>query len=285
MKKPFKPTYLYIKTHNVTGLKYFGKMTTNRKQYRGSGTYWLRHIGKYGYDVNTEVLGYFTDEISCVLYALEFSRINDIVDSKEWANLYPENGLNGGDTFSHRSQEANQSSKEKRKITFSKMTDSEKEEIRRKNSEGVKKYIAENKSEHSKRSQQTAAKRKASGNDWHSPETRVKISESNKSRTDEVKKKISKTLTGRKNPKHSAFMKTLVGVDNKNTRIFTVIAPDGNIEEIIGCKQLRKFCVQNTLAYESLLKYINLGRVETMTAKRPRIEMRNIIGYEIKESA
>ena len=24
----FKPTYLYVKTHNKTGLKYFGKTTT-----------------------------------------------------------------------------------------------------------------------------------------------------------------------------------------------------------------------------------------------------------------
>jgi hypothetical protein len=27
MSKQFKPTYLYIKTHNITGLKYFGKTT------------------------------------------------------------------------------------------------------------------------------------------------------------------------------------------------------------------------------------------------------------------
>ena len=31
--KQFKPTYLYVKTHNVTGLKYFGKTTLNRKRY------------------------------------------------------------------------------------------------------------------------------------------------------------------------------------------------------------------------------------------------------------
>lgn len=34
----FKPTYLYIKIHNDTGLKYFGKTCSKTpKQYKGSG--------------------------------------------------------------------------------------------------------------------------------------------------------------------------------------------------------------------------------------------------------
>lgn len=90
-------TYLYIKTHNQTGLKYFGK--TNKKDietYRGSGTYWLRHINKYGYDVTTEILGeYELYSSDLVDDAINFSINNNIVESKEWANLEIENGLNG----------------------------------------------------------------------------------------------------------------------------------------------------------------------------------------------
>jgi len=48
--------YLYIKTHNITGLKYLGY--TKRKdpyKYKGSGDYWTKHINKHGYDVTTEI--------------------------------------------------------------------------------------------------------------------------------------------------------------------------------------------------------------------------------------
>jgi hypothetical protein len=96
--KPFYPTYLYIKTHNTTGLKYFGKTTGNPFEYRGSGKHWLSHIKKHGYDVSTEVLGYYTTPDECKHAALKFSQENHIVESKNWANMIDENGLDGGDT-------------------------------------------------------------------------------------------------------------------------------------------------------------------------------------------
>ena len=52
----FYPTILYVKTHNVTGLKYLGKTVQNPYEYTGSGTHWLRHLKKYGTDVTTEIL-------------------------------------------------------------------------------------------------------------------------------------------------------------------------------------------------------------------------------------
>ena len=33
-------TTLYIKTHKITGLKYFGKTTLNPFTYNGSGSHW-----------------------------------------------------------------------------------------------------------------------------------------------------------------------------------------------------------------------------------------------------
>lgn len=92
----FKPTYLYVKTHNITGLKYFGKTIQDPFKYKGSGKYWQRHIQKYGYDVNTHIIGYYTDENECTRIALEFSDKHHIVESKNWANLMPENGICGG---------------------------------------------------------------------------------------------------------------------------------------------------------------------------------------------
>ena len=93
----FKPTYLYIKTHNVTGLKYFGKTTKDPYKYFGSGTRWLRHLEVHGKNVETDILGYFTDKQKCLQVALEFSIKNNIVESTEWANFRIES-LDGGDT-------------------------------------------------------------------------------------------------------------------------------------------------------------------------------------------
>lgn len=93
----FKPTYLYIKTHNVTNLKYFGKTVQNPFTYTGSGTHWTRHLKYHGNNVSTEIVGFFTDKTKCKLAAIKFSIENNIVESKEWANLKIEE-LDGGDT-------------------------------------------------------------------------------------------------------------------------------------------------------------------------------------------
>lgn len=89
--------YLYIKTHNKTGLKYFGKTVLNPYSYTGSGKYWKRHLKKYGYDISTEIYGCYTDKNKCMEDAIKFSKENNIVESKEWANLMLE-CLDGGDT-------------------------------------------------------------------------------------------------------------------------------------------------------------------------------------------
>lgn len=95
----FKPTYLYIKTHNTTKLKYFGKTTSiDPYTYLGSGKYWVRHLNIHGKDISTEILGYFTDENECKRMASEFSTKHNITESKEWANLKNETGTDGGDT-------------------------------------------------------------------------------------------------------------------------------------------------------------------------------------------
>jgi group I intron endonuclease len=88
-------TFLYIKTHNVTGLKYFGKTTQEPYTYPGSGKRWKSHLKKHGNDVTTEIHGSYTDEEKLVAAALTFSHENNIVKDKIWANLMEENGLDG----------------------------------------------------------------------------------------------------------------------------------------------------------------------------------------------
>jgi hypothetical protein len=94
------PTVLYIKQHSITGLKYFGKTTRNPYKYNGSGDYWTNHIKKHGrkHIITTWVSEPYIDSNTISEFALAFSKDNNIVESSGWANLKPENGLNGGIT-------------------------------------------------------------------------------------------------------------------------------------------------------------------------------------------
>ena len=99
----FHPTWLYIKQHNVTGLKYFGMHGgADPAKYRGSGTFWKNHLKAHGNDVTTTWCQLFTSKDALVEHAIKFSSENDIVNSAEWANLIPETGLEGA-TKGHKS--------------------------------------------------------------------------------------------------------------------------------------------------------------------------------------
>lgn len=93
----FKPTRLAIK--RLAGQLYFCKSTKKDFiTYVGSGVRWLKRIKKYGRK-NVETL-WVSDWYSCPHelqeIALHFSKENQIVESDKWANLKPENGLDGG---------------------------------------------------------------------------------------------------------------------------------------------------------------------------------------------
>ena len=96
--------YLYVKTHK-TGLKYLGKTNQDPYKYRGSGTYWRRHLDKYGDDHSTEILLETDDKELFKKTALYYSDLWNIVESDEWANLVPEQG-DGGDTSSSENYQA-----------------------------------------------------------------------------------------------------------------------------------------------------------------------------------
>lgn len=98
----FAPTWLYVKRHRLTGLKYFGKTIRDPIKYIGSGRYWKNHINIHGRDVETVWCELFTDKNSLIEFAELFSEFYNIVNevdingNKCWANEIPENGLQGG---------------------------------------------------------------------------------------------------------------------------------------------------------------------------------------------
>lgn len=98
------PTYLYIKEHSLTGMRYLGKTTKKDPyKYNGSGKYWIRHIKKYGkkYIKTLWVSEIWNNKDDLREFALLLSEELDIVNSDKWANLKPENGNDGGGDWSH----------------------------------------------------------------------------------------------------------------------------------------------------------------------------------------
>lgn len=93
-----KPIFLYVKIHNTTKLKYFGKTIQVPFKYKGSGTRWLNHLKVHGSDLTTEIVGEFFSKQEAYDVALKFSIDNNIVESNEWANLKIED-ISGG--FDH----------------------------------------------------------------------------------------------------------------------------------------------------------------------------------------
>ena len=180
----FPPTYLYIKKHNKTGLKYFGRTTRNDPvAYQGSGNYWGRHLKKHGNDVSTMWYHLYDDKEIIKEEALAFSSSHNIVDSKEWANLMPEDGINGS-VVGRKTKPHSEETKRKISEAHSRRTTPR---IRKPQSEETKEKI------------RLAIKNKGP----RSEETRKKISIGNTGNivSAETKEKIGNASKGRKCPK------------------------------------------------------------------------------------
>jgi hypothetical protein len=201
--------YLYLKTHNLTGLKYLGKTESEDPYaYRGSGKHWSRHLKKHGNDVTTEVLFQTEDKEEFKKVALDYSYKWNIVESKDFANMTPEEGQGGntneGKKFSEETKrkqsEARKGKKHseetKRKMREAKSVEknpnygkTHSEETKRKQSDAKK---GKKRTEESKRKQSEARKGKYMGE--KSPNYGKKFSE-------ETKRKMSEARKGKPKPK------------------------------------------------------------------------------------
>ena len=88
--------YLYKKIHKTTNIKYLGFTRKNPYKYKGSGIRWIAHLKKHGNDVNTEILFETSDRNEIQIQGEYYSKLWNVVDSSEWANLKPETGEGGG---------------------------------------------------------------------------------------------------------------------------------------------------------------------------------------------
>lgn len=184
--KKFYPTYLYVKTHNKTGLQYFGKTTKDPLKYLGSGKHWRRHLKIHGVDISTTVIGYYTNPEECANAAITFSKVHNIVNSNKWANMILENGLDGGATTSGpRSEDT------KKKISASK-----------KGKKLTPEHIARCKAG------SVNVRKRQVGEYVCSEETKQKIREARKHQiiTEETRKKISDSQKGKLRPEASIWL-------------------------------------------------------------------------------
>ena len=85
--------YLYVKTHNKTGLKYLGKTTSkDPHKYRGSGADWKIHLKEHGINYITEILKECQSKEELNQWGRYYSDLWDVVNSSNWANRIPETG-------------------------------------------------------------------------------------------------------------------------------------------------------------------------------------------------
>lgn len=97
-----KKHYLMIKTHKHTKMKYLCKKTTDNIDtcytYKGSGKYWLRHLAIHGTDITTVIVEVCDTKEELTQKGIQWSKMLNVVDSEEYANLVEERG-DGGPTM------------------------------------------------------------------------------------------------------------------------------------------------------------------------------------------
>lgn len=88
--------YLMVKTHKITGLKYLCQTKkSDPYKYLGSGKYWRLHLKKHGSDFHTEILKECTNKVELRNWGIHYSKLWNVSDSDEWANLKDETGDGG----------------------------------------------------------------------------------------------------------------------------------------------------------------------------------------------
>ena len=91
-----KPTILYVMTHIITGFKYLGQTTRDLNLYYGSSRVFTEHCKEWSFLVEKEVLLVTTDPDELAERGRYYSKLWNVVDDPNWANLREEAGLSCG---------------------------------------------------------------------------------------------------------------------------------------------------------------------------------------------
>lgn len=177
--------FLYVKTSPL-GLKYLGKTIRDPFKYRGSGLVWLNHIKKHkirSKDIVTEILFETSDETELKEKGVYYSKLFNVVESSEWANLKEENG-DGGWSERHTDITKKKMSEIKKGKTLS-------DDVKKRMSDGQK---GKKMSEDTKK-KMSASKKKMTD------ETKEKIRQAANNRSDAYKLKMSLIKRGLLKPK------------------------------------------------------------------------------------
>jgi len=83
--------YLYIKTHNKTGLKYLGKTTSpDPHKYIGSGKDWKTHLKEHGRNFTTEILKECSTNDELSQWGRYYSKLWDIAKTAKFRKIRSE---------------------------------------------------------------------------------------------------------------------------------------------------------------------------------------------------
>ena len=241
--------YLYVKVHNKTGLKYLGvTASTNPHSYSGSGVYWKNHLNKHGFDYSTEILKECKTKDEVKEWGLYYSRLWNIVESKEWANLKEEQG-DGGRQSKEVREKIGKAGKGRVPWNKGKQMWSVEE----------RKLIGERSKQRGLQSQETIAKRvmKTTGKTrTDEQKTRMSLAQKGRTISKSHAKKISNATKGRK-PWNTG--KTLTDIKYKTTAKKWIIC---NLEtkQEFAVFSLRQWCKTQNFNYQVFHRNIKQGK-------------------------
>ena len=244
---------LYVKTHNITGLKYFGFTTSkDPHKYTGSGVYWKLHLKKHGYDYTTEIRRECQSKDELREWGLYYSNLWNIVENNDWANLKEEVGDGG-----RQSKEVRKRISEagKGRTPWNKGKNIWSDEQRKKIGELTKSRGPQSPKTIAKRIAKTTGKTRTA-------EQRLTMTNGQKNRpptTDDtkIKMKVSRRagiLEGRIVP-HNKGKKT--NIPSATAKQWRIVSIDGTEELILS---LKKWCEVNAINYTITHRNAKLGK-------------------------
>ena len=245
--------YLYVKTHNKTGLKYLGQTTAkDPHKYPGSGVYWKLHLEKHGYDYTTEIISECQTKDEIKELGIYYSNLWNIVESDEWANLKIEQGDGG-----------RQSEEVRRKIGKAGKGRIPWNKGKQIWAEDEKRVIGERNRLRGPQSPETIAKRVSKTTEKKRSACQLlNMSNGHKNRshiseTTKLKMRESRRLgilEGRIIP-HNRGKK--FNVPSATAKHWKIIHPDGKEEIVLS---LRKWCITNNINYQIMHRNLKLQK-------------------------